>query len=372
MIIKFDQYEKIFKSLSENMGESELTSEELVNELDINKSEIDSQILFIKEGLLDDFKNSFSKWFFGSIGKVGKIDMYRNGILDAKKEFLDKTFVLEDEVDVLETQIRNTEGDIAELKSLETQLNNKKKQIDAIKKAIYLEISDYERKIEKSIGDNPRRLEYYEAKKSEDAVKIAQYELKLINEKTSPERVKELELKLKNAQDEARKKSEAFIRKMREEKEKGRVSDSNYSNSYKNIEMWLEKDRISKYKSVNTLLDVSNNFDSERFIDSIFKMRADLSDLRRKIERSEYDLRMKPDFYKENPVEKERLLKSLRMMRIDMDKLELLNEPFEQYIKAGKESTKKKSEDINKDKELAEIIKAFELLKKKAEEALKK
>lgn len=362
MISKFEQYEKIFSTLTRKLGSTEAAISEIResnNKLmeSIGEEDLLKEIEFIKEGLLDDAKNTFSKWFFGSMGKVGKIDKYREAILDAEMEQAKKSSYLKDQYDVLEVKARSSYLDPAQSKSLEVQMDNKKREIDATKKALSAEIADYERKIKKAIGDNQRRREYFEAKRSEDLARLAKYELDIVTERTSPRRIKEIEQFFNKAQEEAREKAKSFIQKMRSSSDmEGTPPDT--KDLERNLKSWLSKSYVEDPKLVKDYFEYGiDSPDVDKFIESLFEIRKVIDDLDRKIDRIRYELDNRRDYYVRNPEARESAASNLKKYIRERKQLSSLVKPFLDL------SSKLTKEDIERAK------KAFQNMKDKSSKA---
>jgi hypothetical protein len=332
MISKFDQYEKIFRTISRKLA----VTEDVVSEIkssnsklteSIEESKLAEEIDFIRESLLDDAKNTFSKWFFGSMGKIGKIDKYREAILDAEMENAKKASYLRDQSDVLEIKARTSALDPAEAKSLQVQIENKKNEIDATKKALSAEIADYKRKIEKIIGDNQRRKEYYEAKRSEDLAKLAKHELDIVTDRTSPQRIKEMEQFFKEAQEEARKKSEYFLRRMRETGQDRPTID--VKSLERDLEQWIDPSVVRDPQLVKDYFEYGvDNPDVDKFVESLFQIKKMVDDLDRKIGKIRFELDNRRDYYVRNSEAREEAANNLKKYIKQKKNLSALIKPF--------------------------------------------
>jgi hypothetical protein len=355
MISKFDQYEKIFRAISRKLAVTEDVIAEIKNSNSkisesIEDSKLSQEIDFIRESLLDDAKNTFSKWFFGSMGKIGKIDKYREAILDAEMENAKKASYLRDQADVLELKARTSSLDPAESKSLQVQIENKKSEIDATRKALGLEISDYKRKIEKIIGDNQRRKEYYEAKRSEDLAKLAKHELDIITDRTSPQRIKEMEQFFKEAQEEARKKSEYFLKRMRETGQDRSSIDTR--GLERDLDQWIDRSTIKDPHFVKDYFEYGiENPNVDKFVESLFQIKKMIDDLDLKIGKIKYELENRREYYVKNPDAREESANNLKNY---IKQKKTLSELIKPFLDSSAKLTK---EDMDKAKKSFQNIK---------------
>lgn len=175
----------------------------------------------ISEGkALDTLKNSVSKALLGPFSRLSVIDTIRKGNLDIQKEIITKEYDLEDEILDLEGKIDELRGKGAsrnEIARIRTQIERKNKEFRSFVKMKREQMNKGMKLLEKTIGKNPRRKEYYEAGFIDDKYELAKFEYELAKKKSSDESVVK---KLKDDLDATSKKAEAFVSKTKESSKK--------------------------------------------------------------------------------------------------------------------------------------------------------
>jgi hypothetical protein len=175
----------------------------------------------INEGkALDTLKNSVSKALLGPFSRLSVIDTIRKGNLDIQKEIITKQYDVEDEVLDLEGKIDDlrskgaSRNDIARIR---TQIERKNKEFRSFVKMKREQMNKGMKLLEKTIGKNPRRKEYYEAGFIDDKYDLAKFEYELAQKKSSDQ---DSIKKLKSDLETASKKAESFASKTKESSKK--------------------------------------------------------------------------------------------------------------------------------------------------------
>lgn len=169
--------------------------------------------LSLNEGsVLDSLKNSLDKTIFGKLSRLSIIDRIRRSNLDIQKEIINKEYEAKEDIAALEVKmdtLRKRGADKKEFLQIEQEIERKKKEFSAYIKMQKAKMDQGINLLDKTIANNERRREYYEAGAADDKFEIAKFEYELAKNKTSD---KEEVDKLKNKFEEAAKKAEEMIK----------------------------------------------------------------------------------------------------------------------------------------------------------------
>ena len=257
-----------------------------------------------ESGALDSIKNTLSKTFLGSLSYISMIDKVRTEVLKAEKELLSKRYAYEDEVDSLRTNLREiskTKDASANIAQAERTISNKTNEYQTYTKMVKARIEKALKTLSDAIKGNKRRMEYWEAGKSEDELVLAEFEYSLAKQRASasPEELKTLEEEIKKAKDEVQR-SQQELKDQAEEDKKKKGSEetegvktldkpsSDYRQSLKSKKgrreaiAEIEHQIIDLKKELNS---IRNNFDKkqiERKISSLAGTKKDIENLDKK------------------------------------------------------------------------------------------
>jgi hypothetical protein len=167
-------------------------------------SELLSEYYSLNESTaLDTLKNVLSKGLLGPFSRITVIDTIRKGNLDAQKEIIKRDYDLDDEILKIKMKIDKIApgpSSNSQISSLHSQVESKKKEYASFVKMKKEQMEKGMRLLEKTIGKNERRREYYEAGFLDDKYELAKYEYELAKLKTKDkEKLEKLQDKLDNA-----------------------------------------------------------------------------------------------------------------------------------------------------------------------------
>ena len=226
----------------------------------------------VNEGMfLDSIKNSISKFFLGSLSRVGMIDKARKLLVDLEIDAIEKRFDFEESVDKLESQIDalSSINDKDRINALIRDRESKAREFEAFLKSHSTKVKKAKEFIQKAIESNPRRREYYEVGRSEDEVALAELEYKLAKEKADDSEIKKYEEKIKAKKQEAEEKAHDLKDKMDDQDKKSEESEGK-----KDLSLDPEKEK-KKYSSRK----------AKDIIERKRQLEKDIADLRAEIER---------------------------------------------------------------------------------------
>ena len=176
---------------------------------------------------LDTLKNSVSKALFGPFSRLSVIDTIRKGNLEIQKEIIKKEYDMEDDILDIEGKIeqsRKSGTSSNEISRLRSQIERKRKEFRSFVKMKREQSNKGMKLLEKTIGKNPRRKEYYEAGFLDDKYDLAKFEYELAKQKSSDE---DSVKKLKKDLESASKKAESFVSKSKDSaRTKSSIKDS--------------------------------------------------------------------------------------------------------------------------------------------------
>lgn len=246
----------------------------------------------VNEGIFDSIKNTLSKTFLGSLSYINMIDKVRSEVLKLEKESIQKKYAFEDEIDSLKNNIREftKSKDSAGVDRTNKMIDAKTKEYQSYGKMINLRIEKAISTIKEAIKGNKRRMEYWEAGKSQDELELAEFEYKLAKQRasSSPEVLKDLETEIQKAKSEAEKaktKLEDDVKKQEKEEKEG---STDYRKSLKNkkgrIEAIAKIDHeiIDLEKELKSTKGDFNKKQIQREIDKLKGTKKDIQELERK------------------------------------------------------------------------------------------
>lgn len=165
----------------------------------------------INEGIFGDYlKNSLSKFFLGSLSRVGMIDKARKLLVDLEIDIIEKKGVFEESLDKLDSEIDGLSSinDKEKINAVTRDRDSKIKEFDSFLKSHALKIKKAKDYINKVIENNPRRREYFEAARADDEIALAELEYKLAKDRADDSDIKKFEEKIKEKKKEAEEKAQ--------------------------------------------------------------------------------------------------------------------------------------------------------------------
>ena len=136
---------------------------------------------------LDTLKNVVSKGLLGPFSRVTVIDTIRKGNLDAQKEIIKRNYDLEDELLKLKIKLedlKKKDAPSSQMSMVQSQSEKKKREYDSFVRMKKEQMERGMRLLDKTIGKNDRRREYYEAGFLDDKYELAKFEYDLAKKKS--------------------------------------------------------------------------------------------------------------------------------------------------------------------------------------------
>ena len=185
----------------------------------------------INEGIFGDYlKNSLSKFFLGSLSRVGMIDKARKLLVDLEIDIIEKRDSFEETIEKLDSEIDGLSSinDKEKINAVIKDRDSKIKELESFLKSHALKIRKAKDYINKVIEGNSRRREYYEAARADDEIALAELEYKLAKDRADDADIKKFEEKIKEKKKEAEEKAQDLKDEMDKESEskKGPESDN--------------------------------------------------------------------------------------------------------------------------------------------------
>lgn len=183
----------------------------------------------INEGIFGDYlKNSLSKFFLGSLSRVGMIDKARKILVDLEIETIEKRSDFEEMLEKLDSDIDELSSinDKEKINALIKDRDSKIKELESFIKSHDLKIKKAKDYINKVIDNNTRRRDYFEAARADDEIALAELEYKLAKNKADDSLIKKFEEKIKEKKKEAEEKAQDLKDKMDSKSETEQKSDS--------------------------------------------------------------------------------------------------------------------------------------------------
>lgn len=311
----------------------------------------------VNEGVFDSIKNTLSKTFLGSLSYISMIDKVRAEVLKMEKESIQKKYAFEDEINSLKNSIKELSKtkDEAGIDRVNKTLEAKTKEHQSYNKMINLRIEKAISTIKDAIKGNKRRMEYWEAGKSQDELDLAEFEYRLAKQRasSSPEDLKDLEAEIKKAKDEAEKSKKKLETDAKNQEKREKEGSSDYRESLKNKKGRIEAIAKLDHEIIDLEKELKNtkkDFDKkqiQREIDKLKGTKEDIEELDRK--NKDKKIIASQDFNSINKLAKE------------MDSLEAKMEPAERKRigfpipgtenvskETAKEKGKEKAEEVKK------------------------
>jgi hypothetical protein len=165
----------------------------------------------VNEGIFGDYlKNSLSKFFLGSLSRVGMIDKARKLLVDLEIDAIEKRANFEENIEKLESEIDGLSSinDKGKISSVERERDVKTKEFETFIKSHSLKIKKAKDFVSKVIDNNTRRREYYEAGRADDEIALAELEYKLARDKADDVDIKKFQDKINAKKKEAEEKAQ--------------------------------------------------------------------------------------------------------------------------------------------------------------------
>jgi len=246
----------------------------------------------VNEGVFDSIKNTLSKTFLGSLSYISMIDKVRAEVLKLEKESLQKKYAFEDEMDSLKNSIKelSKSKDEAGIERVNKTLDAKTKEHQSYGKMTNLRIEKAISTIKDAIKGNKRRMEYWEAGKSQDELDLAEFEYKLAKQRatSNPEDLKSLEAEIKKAKEEAEKSKKKLETDAKNQEKKEKEGSSDYRESLKNKKGRIEAIAKLDHEIIDLekeLKSTKKDFDKkqiQREIDKLKGTKEDIEELDKK------------------------------------------------------------------------------------------
>jgi hypothetical protein len=247
----------------------------------------------VNEGIFDSIKNTLSKTFLGSLSYINMIDKVRAEVLKLEKESIQKKYAFEDEMDSLKGSLKeiSKNKDEAGIDRINKTMDAKTKEYQSYGKMTNLRIEKAISTIKEAIKGNKRRMEYWEAGKSQDELELAEFEYKMAKQRASsnPEELKDLETEIKKAKEEAEKaKNKLETDAKNQEKKEKEGPSSDYRESLKNKKGRIEAIAKLDHEIIDLEKELKNtkrDFDKkqiQREIDKLKGTKEDIQELDRK------------------------------------------------------------------------------------------
>lgn len=185
----------------------------------------------VNEGIFGDYlKNSLSKFFLGSLSRVGMIDKARKLLVDLEIDAIEKRANFEENIEKLESEIDGLSSinDKGKISSVEREREAKTKEFETFIKSHSLKIKKAKDFVSKVIDNNTRRREYYEAGRADDEIALAELEYKLARDKADDVDIKKFQDKINAKKKEAEEKAQSLkdlMNKKSEEEKKDNGPD---------------------------------------------------------------------------------------------------------------------------------------------------
>jgi len=251
----------------------------------------------VNEGIVGDYlKNSLSKFFLGSLSRVGMIDKARKLLVDLEIDSIEKRADFEENIEKLESEIDGLSSinDKEKINAVERDRDSKIKEFESFLKSHSLKIKKAKDFVTKVIDNNTRRRDYYEAGRADDEIALAELEYKLAKGKADDADIKKYQDKINAKKKEAEKKAKALkdqMDKKEEEEEKGNEPDAK--------DLSLDPEKEKKKVAGRRAKDI---------IERKKELEKDIADLRADIERKlttlEKRIGANPDKVRKSYIEK--------------------------------------------------------------------
>ena len=242
----------------------------------------------VNEGMFDSIKNTLSKTFLGSLSYLNMIDKVRSEVLKLEKESLQKKYAFEDEIDSLRNSIKELakSKDEVGIERTNKTVDDKTKEYQSYGKMTNLRIEKAISTIKEAIKGNKRRMEYWEAGKSQDELSLAEFEYTIAKQRanSNPEDLKNLQEEIKKAKDEAEKSNKKLEddAKNQKEKEKEKEDPSDYKKSLRTKKGMIEAIAKLEHELVDLQKELKNakkEFDKKEIQIKINSVKATIKNI---------------------------------------------------------------------------------------------
>lgn len=254
----------------------------------------------VNEGIFGDYlKNSLSKFFLGSLSRVGMIDKARKLLVDLEIDAIEKRANFEENIEKLESEIDGLSSinDKGKISSVEREREAKTKEFETFIKSHSLKIKKAKDFVSKVIDNNTRRREYYEAGRADDEIALAELEYKLARDKADDVDIKKFQDKINAKKKEAEEKAQSLkdlMNKKSEEEKKDNGPDTD--------DLSLDSEKEKKKVAGRRGKDI---------IERKKELEKDIADLRANIERKltvlEKRIGANPDKVSKSYIEKSKI-----------------------------------------------------------------
>jgi hypothetical protein len=173
----------------------------------INSQEIEYINAELNEAsALDSVKNFLSKNLLGDFSRINILDNIRKSDLAIKKELIEAKGKISDDLDFLGLKLDKIKksGERGAIIQAENEMERKKNEYSSLVKLKKTQMEQGAKLAEKTIGNNQRRKDYYEAGLAEDAAELARFEYDFAKKRSEDaDELKKLEKKLTSAESKA-------------------------------------------------------------------------------------------------------------------------------------------------------------------------
>jgi hypothetical protein len=228
----------------------------------------------INEGIFGDYlKNSLSKFFLGSLSRVGMIDKARKLLVDLEIDIIEKRDAFEETIEKLDSEIDGLSSinDKEKINAVIKDRDSKIKELESFLKSHALKIKKAKDYINKVIEGNPRRREYFEAARADDEIALAELEYKLAKDRADDSDIKKFEEKIKEKKKEAEEKAQDLKDQMDKKSKSEKAPESDNSDDL-SLDPEKEKKKVARRKGKD-------------IIERKKELEKDIADLRSDIER---------------------------------------------------------------------------------------
>lgn len=254
----------------------------------------------VNEGIFGDYlKNSLSKFFLGSLSRVGMIDKARKLLVDLEIDAIEKRANFEENIEKLESEIDGLSSinDKGKISSVEREREAKTKEFETFIKSHSLKIKKAKDFVSKVIDNNTRRREYYEAGRADDEIALAELEYKLARDKADDVDIKKFQDKINAKKKEAEEKAQS-LKDLMNKKSEEEKKDSGHDTEDLSLDSEKEKKKVAGRRGKD-------------IIERKKELEKDIADLRANIERKltvlEKRIGANPDKVSKSYIEKSKI-----------------------------------------------------------------
>ena len=240
----------------------------------------------VNEGVFDSIKNTLSKTFLGSLSYISMIDKVRAEVLKLEKESIQKKYAFEDEISSLKNSIKELakNKDEAGIERVSKTVDAKTKEYQSYGKMTNLRIEKAISTIKDAIKGNKRRMEYWEAGKSQDELNLAEFEYTVAKQRASsnPEDLKGLEEEIKKAKEEAEKSKKKLEDDAKNQEKKEKEDPLDYKKSLRTKKGRIEAIAKLEHEIVDLqkeLKNVKKEFDKKEIQIKINSVKATMKNI---------------------------------------------------------------------------------------------